>query len=226
VNDRPASGLEREIKIAVAELAAVRERLAAAGAVLEAPRALERNRVYERADGSDPLLSSGRLLRLREDGAGARLTYKGPARHQEGVKIREEREIAIDSASAAAALLAGLGFVVSRRYEKRRETWRLGDVLVALDETPVGCFVELEEAGAGCVTAPPAELGPAASAGAVADGARIATTARRLGLDPASAEPRSYLALWEAWRAEHPAAPADMVFDSRARARSAPRRRS
>ncbi|HVS63222.1 MAG TPA: class IV adenylate cyclase [Thermoanaerobaculia bacterium] len=199
---RLPAGVEREIKVPVAELAAVRDRLVAVGAVLEAPHALERNRVYERADGSDPLLSSGRLLRLREDGAGARLTYKGVARFEAGQKIREEREIEVDSARAAAAILEGLGFVVVRRYEKRRETWRLGDVLVALDETPIGCFVELEAAG-----------DRPDRAGSGEAGAEIETAARRLGLDPSRAEPRSYLALYEAWRARHPEAPPDMAFD-------------
>ena len=199
---RLPAGVEREIKIPVAELAAVRERLVAVGAMLEAPRALERNRVYERADGSDPLLSSGRLLRLREDGAGARLTYKGVARLEAGLKIRGEREIEVDSAGAAAAFLEGLGFVVVRRYEKRRETWRLGGVLVALDETPIGCFVELEATG-----------DRPDRAGSREAGAEIETAARRLGLDPARAEPRSYLALYEAWRTQHPEAPPDMAFD-------------
>lgn len=199
MNAGSASGVEREIKIPVADLAAVRSRLIELGARLAAARALERNRVYERRDGSDPLLASGRLLRLREDGAGARLTYKGAARFERGTKIREEREVAVDSATTAAQILEGVGFVAVRRYEKRRETWRIECALVTLDETPIGHFVEIEETGEVVEQAP---------------GDGIAAVARRLGLDPTAADPRSYLAIYQAWRAEHPGAPEDMVFVS------------
>jgi predicted adenylyl cyclase CyaB len=194
-----SDGFERELKIAVADLHAVRARLSAVGAELVQPESFERNRVFDRAQG-DSLLAAGRLLRLREDASGARLTYKGPARFAQGVKIREEREVVIDDAETAVALLAGLGFEEARRYEKRRETWRLGGdppeqgeaALVSLDRTPIGDFVEIEVGG---------------------DEGSAMAVAGRLCLDPAAAEPRSYLALYDDWRARHPGAPRHMVFE-------------
>ncbi len=76
--------------------------------------------------------------------ANRRLTFKGPARFEQGIKTREERETSVGSAEEAEAILLRLGFVRRFRYEKRREEWRLFGCAVALDETPIGNFVEIE----------------------------------------------------------------------------------
>ena len=79
-------------------------------------------------------------------------------------------------------------------HEKLREEWRLGRLLVTLDHTPMGDFVEIE--------GPEDELAAAAAG---------------LGLDPALAAHGSYLSLWQAYRADHPELdlPVDMVFRRR-----------
>jgi adenylate cyclase class 2 len=186
--------LEREIKIPVAELSAVRLALSGAGARLEHPESLERNWVLDRC-GPGPaagveLLASGQLLRLRQDGRGARLTFKGPVRYEGdtgSVKVREEREVAVADAATMLGILVALGYRVARRYEKRREEWRLAGCHIALDDTPIGAFVEIEGET-------PERVAPA------------------LGLDLTSAVRGSYLALWEEHRRMHPEAGADMVF--------------
>ena len=72
------------------------------------------------------------------------ITFKGP--QQEGpYKKREEIELTVTDAAAAEALLAGLGYHRTLSFEKRRESWRLKDCLVELDELPqLGTFVEVE----------------------------------------------------------------------------------
>jgi len=180
--------IEQEIKIPVADLEAIRSRLAQVGATLDHPLTFEENVVLD--DASGQLRSSGRLLRLRRYGGTFTLTFKGPATFAAGVKSRQELETEVEDGGKALALLAALGFVPIRRYEKRRETWWLGEVTVALDETPLGSFVELE--------GPP----EAVLAGATA-----------LGLDPGCAARGSYLELWLAHRELHPDAPGDMVFE-------------
>lgn len=177
---------ERELKFALAgeTLDAVRRRLGEQGGHAVRPAARECNWVFDRRD---ELFGSGRLLRLRSDGSGSRVTFKGPPRFEAGVKVREEIEVAVGHAEQMRDLLARLGYRVVRRYEKVREEWRLSGTLVALDHTPIGDFVEFEGAdAAGCAT--------------------------RCGFDVDAAERRSYLRLYEDWRREHPELPPDMVF--------------
>lgn len=182
------SKLEQELKIPVVALAPVRARLEAVGARRSAAPELEENWVLD--DGETTLRHAGRLLRVRSVGGSARLTHKGPARFSGRVKEREELEIEIGSAETTLELLGRLGFTPIRRYQKRRETWEIGGVEVALDETPMGPFVELE-----------------------GDADALEGLACEIGLDPNVAVRGSYLALWEAYRRDHPGVGEDMVFE-------------
>jgi adenylate cyclase class 2 len=175
------------MKIPVRSLAPVRRRLAERGARRLHPESLEDNRVLDDAAGT--LAAAGCLLRLRRFAGRVMLTFKGTASFAAGVKSRPEVETGVEDPDATLAILAGLGFAPVRRYQKRRETWSLDEVTVALDETPMGAFVELE-----------------------GQATRLAPVAGVLGLDPGSAARGTYLDLWATFRAEHPEAPEDMVF--------------
>ena len=94
------------------------------------------------ACGATPML--GRRL---ENGK-SRLTFKGPV--QPGVmKIREELETVIGDGEILLRVLKELGLHVWFRYEKYREEFAHEDVIVAVDETPVGIFVEIEGSESG-----------------------------------------------------------------------------
>jgi adenylate cyclase class 2 len=83
------------------------------------------------------------VLRVRRESGRGLLTFKGPV--QPGpMKVREEIETAIGDADAFIHVLAQLGFRVCFQYEKYREEYAGDAVVVAIDETPVGTFVELE----------------------------------------------------------------------------------
>ncbi len=181
---RSKGSLEREIKFPGVELDQLRGRLAELEAERVGPASFEDNWILDRRE---ELLSSGRILRLRTDGQRARLTFKGPLRMEGNMKVREEREVEIESADEARALFENLGYAVVRRYQKMREEWQLGGVTIALDHTPIGDFAEFE-----------------------GDGAE--TVAKRCGLDPEKGEKRSYLRLYEDYLKEHPDAPPEMVF--------------
>lgn len=135
--------LEVEVKFWVADLAAFRELLLAAGGRLLRPRVYEHNVRYDTA--GNRLLERDELLRLRQDMA-VTLTFKGRdlGAGQSEAKVREEVEIEVDDFDRAANLIERLGFEPKQVYEKYRETFQMGEVEVVLDELPFGSFVELE----------------------------------------------------------------------------------
>lgn len=178
-----------ELKIPVRTLDPVREALGALGGRRRRPMGREINVLLDADDGR--IERSGGALRLRRYGGRWLLTLKGPPRYEDGVKIRAEHETEVADGAAVERILEGLGYRPRLRYEKDREVWRVGEVEVALDRTPMGPFVELE-----------------------GDREAILALAVRLGLDPERAVRASYVTLWEAYRRENPGLdlPRDMVF--------------
>jgi len=137
-------GIETEVKFRAADLAALRADLIAQGAVITQSRHLERNTLFDDADRS--LARRGMLLRLR-DALDTQLTLKAPAPpnlQSSQHKARVEIEIAVSDYDATFAILTALGYSPAWRYEKYRESFRLDQVIVALDHTPIGDFVEIE----------------------------------------------------------------------------------
>jgi adenylate cyclase class 2 len=181
---------ESEVKLPCRNLEELRAQLRSVGASLRAPEHFESNDLYD--DGRGALASAGRTLRVREAAGETVLTYKGPARFQSGIKIREERETRVADAGELAGILGGLGFSRRFRYEKRREEWSLHSCIIALDHTPIGDFVEVEGA--------PDEIRRALAA---------------LELDSSTALPYSYARLYRERRKENPGLPEDMIFSSR-----------
>ena len=181
---QPREIIERELKFPCDNLEGMRERLLAFEAERLAAGGAEENLVFDR---KGELFKKREILRLRRDRAGWSLTFKGSPSFEDGVKIRSERETKVEDGDEIHAILQGLGYEVVKRYEKKREEWRLGGVTVALDRTPIGDFVEFEGSGAAAV-------------------------ARRCEFDVDQAETRTYLELYEDYRQEHPDAPPDMVF--------------
>lgn len=137
-----APPVETEAKIRVERLASVRRRLKEAGARRLSPRQLETNTLFDRLDGG--LRAAGRSFRVRRYGAAGSLTLKGAARISGGLKSRLELETAVSAPEVLGEILAMLGYLPLFRYEKFRETWRHRGTVVCLDETPLGCFVEIE----------------------------------------------------------------------------------
>jgi len=138
--------LEIEGKFRLSDPVAFRERLAAAGAEA-AGKVLEHNTYFDTPDGRLRAGDCGLRVRvIQGPGAPPRavLTYKGPRRPGE-LKVREEAETPVDSAQAVEAILTALGFSAKVRFQKRRESFRLGGARVELDELPeLGFFVEIE----------------------------------------------------------------------------------
>jgi adenylate cyclase class 2 len=60
------------------------------------------------------------------------------------MKVREELETVIGDGDMLRHVFEELGMHVWFRYEKYREEYAAEDVTIAIDETPVGTFVEIE----------------------------------------------------------------------------------
>jgi len=134
------SDQELEVKFYLSKRQAMEGKLSATGQVI-APRVHEINLRLD-TPGLD-LLSTGRLLRLRQD-THARVTYKGMGSEEGGARLREELEFTTSDFATALKLFEALGYQVYLMYEKYRTTYQLGQVEVVLDEMPTGDFLEIE----------------------------------------------------------------------------------
>lgn len=166
--------LEIEVKFALDDPVAVRNRLLQLGAVSQG-RCIENNLRLDDADHN--LTSKHVVLRLRQidgpDGSSTRLTVKSPAASSDAsMSFRNEAETGIDDGAAMLKALAMLGYIPYWRYEKRRETFTWNDTEAVIDELPIGWFLEIEGAPQG-IRALAEQLGLDMADGITASYARI-----------------------------------------------------
>ena len=179
--------IEYEVKLEGSRESLV-EALERIGARPGGPRTLEDDLVLDTPEGR--LADAGQLLRLRRRAETYLLTFKGPQQEDASVKARLELQTPLADGVAMLGLLLELGFEIAVRYQKYRteyrcrgDDWR--DLVLTLDETPIGDFVEVE-----------------------GDPARIEDCAEALGFDASSFETRSYLEIHRDRGGR-----GDMVFD-------------
>jgi adenylate cyclase class 2 len=187
---------ETEVKIRIPEVRALRARLKQLGFVPVHPKALEDNLLFDTPDRKLRAVRS--VLRLRKYRREWSVTYKGTPEADPHYKSRLELESHLDNPHSVRAIFAVLGLIPAFRYQKYRTVYALVNrgrradaVEVALDETPIGDFIELE-------------------------GTRraIDRAARALGYSKADYSTASYGALYLADCASRNIPPADMVFPS------------
>jgi adenylate cyclase, class 2 len=137
-------GVETEVKIRIADVSEVIDRLRALGFAPSVARVFERNTLYDKPD--EELRNREMILRLRRAGDRSVITWKGP--HEEGPhKSRPELETSIGSTETLGQILEQLGYQRHFRYEKYRTELTKhsdGNAVVTVDETPIGNFLELE----------------------------------------------------------------------------------
>ena len=139
---------EIEIKVALtpSELEDLRSRLEKLESRLLSPATEEINRLF---DFSDRRLQRSRsVLRLRTYGNRSLLTYKGPSQPDPLFKRRAEFETQVADSAALLKILDLLGLQQTFEYRKRREIHRVRVderwLELAIDQTPLGLFAELE----------------------------------------------------------------------------------
>jgi len=151
-----AQGLEREVKIRFGSVVDAQRAVAASGAALSAGRRLQRDVLLDTPEGALRIRRSALRVRV-EEGRGF-ITFKGPVDLFATMKLREELETPVSEPNALLKLLDDAGFRPCFRYEKFREEYAHGNAVVAIDETPIGVFVEIE-GDETAVTAAAAALG-------------------------------------------------------------------
>lgn len=178
--------LEREIKLRFDTADAARAAVLRTGAAPLRARRLQEDCLL---DTRDEMVRGRRaVLRVRMEAGRTFLTFKGPVQLSP-MKLREELETMVSDGPLLVRMLEELGFTVWFRYEKYREEFVLNDVIVAVDETPVGTFVEVEGS---------------------ADG--ISAMARALGRAPGDYVLDSYRALFSQHCVRHGLPVSDMLF--------------
>jgi adenylate cyclase class 2 len=179
--------VEREIKLRYESAVDARAAILATGATPLHGRRLQEDALLDTDD--EQLRRRRCVLRVRTENGKSRLTFKGPVQPST-MKLREEIETLVGDGEVLVRVLHELGLHVWFRYEKYREEFSHEDVVVAIDETPVGVFVEVEGGESG-----------------------ITAMAEALGKGPEHYILDSYRGLFLAYRDSFQLAGRDMVFD-------------
>lgn len=125
---------ETELKAVVPDEEVVVQRLIAAGATQVAEGRLE-DRRYDYPDRR--LTMRDVVLRLRveenETGTSASLDLKGAASYEAGYKHREETSVPVGDAAQMAAILAALGYVITRAVDRDVRVMQLGQAVLRFE---------------------------------------------------------------------------------------------
>ena len=136
-----AISLEREIKLRFDSVEDARRAVLAAGCTPRLGRRLQADALLDTDD--EELRRRRCVLRVRVENGKSRVTFKGPVQPSI-MKLREEDETLVGDGEVLLKIFEELGLHIWFRYEKYREEFSYDDVIVAIDETPVGVFVEIE----------------------------------------------------------------------------------
>lgn len=134
--------VEVEVKIRIADIPAISEKISDLGAKMEKERFLEENTLYDFR--SKDLEKKQHALRLRKINKIILLTFKGPPQKSRKFKIREEYETEVRNEKQLRKILKSLGLQPVFNYQKYRTVYRKKNLKVCLDETHIGNFIELE----------------------------------------------------------------------------------
>ena len=132
---------EIEAKFLDVDHDALRAKLKELGAECVQPMRLMKRKNYDFSDGR--LRKVGGWVRLRDEGGKVTLSYK--QLKDRTLLGTQEVSVAVNDFESADALLQAIGLKVKTYQETRRESWRLDEFEIELDEWPwVKPFAEIE----------------------------------------------------------------------------------
>lgn len=145
---------EIEAKFIQIDHDAIRQQLKSLGGVCNQPMRLMRRIVFV----NEALTSRYGWLRVRDEGDKTTLSYK--QRDNLDIHGTKEIETAVEDFEAAVQIIRQTGDWSESYQESKRETWRLGEVEVVLDEWPwLDPLIEIEGPSAELVEAVAIKLG-------------------------------------------------------------------
>lgn len=130
---------EIEVKFLDIDHEALRDKLRAIGAVCQQPMRLMRRVTFD----SPAMKAKNGWIRVRDEGNKVTVGYKQTDSLQiDGTK---EIEVTVSDFTAAVAIFQQIGIDGGSFQESKRESWRVGEVQIELDEWPwLAPFIEIE----------------------------------------------------------------------------------
>lgn len=120
----------------------IRAKLRTLGATCEQPMRLMRRKNYDFPDQSLSNRFNG-WVRVRDEGDKITLSYK--QMNDRTLLGTKEVQVTVGSFDAADSFLRSIGLAQNSYQETRRESWRLGEVEIELDEWPwIDPYLEIE----------------------------------------------------------------------------------
>ncbi|MDB5183364.1 MAG: uncharacterized protein JWO07_45 [Candidatus Saccharibacteria bacterium] len=146
---------EIEVKYLDVDLADIRNRLQKIGATLEQPMRLLRRSLIEEPHHK----AKHGFIRIRDQGDKVTMAYK--QRDDEfAMHGTKEVEIEVSDFQTTVDLMEAAGWPVMTYQESKRETWRIGEAEVVLDEWPwIKPYIEIEAPSEELVKKTAQELG-------------------------------------------------------------------
>ena len=130
---------EIEVKFLNVDIDEVRQKLQAAGAVLEHPMRLMKRALIETPE----MNARHAYLRIRDEGDKITATFKQFT--ENSLTGAKEREIVVSDFDETIEIFAEFGLHYHTFQESKRETWKYGDVEVVIDEWPwINPYIEIE----------------------------------------------------------------------------------
>ena len=152
--------MESEIEVKFIDVVTddVRERLEKAGAILEHPMRLMRRALIEEPHH----VVDDSFIRIRDEGDKVTLTYKRRMLPDSTSTIDSTKEIetTVGDFEKTVTIFAEAGWQYTTMQENKRETWRLDDAEVVIDEWPwIKPYIEIEASSEKVVRDVAAKLG-------------------------------------------------------------------
>ena len=145
---------EIEVKFLDVNFDELREKLIELGGGCEQPMRLMRRAIIE----TETMKANDAYLRVRDEGDKVTMTYK--QFRSLSVDGAQEIEMTVGDFDTAIAMLSAIDLPYRSLQESKRETWKLGDVEVVLDEWPwLKPYIEIEGGSEADLQTAAAELG-------------------------------------------------------------------